>query len=578
MTALAERFNAPTQNLAAPSLFAADRSALAGWLESLPRTNLGQTTRSLYQAVVELNRVELTPAQRLPLLETLRTAIHQAADGLRRHYLNQPVALPEQPSKVALLAQQLSEHLATGYLLVALHALTQDRQTGFSHPQQAVATALHRAIAEHSHNLLIDCQLYRDTRPGCWRQLHQLAALAWEQQLERQAVADAHDGDSTIEAAYLRALLLGSANAHQLRQEDLDRAYRHLLVWSRQASLCGAGEGLFCIDPGSDAGPIYRELCTPGAGWLGLDTTALAQHLLEQQEQSGGDGELSWDLTAHLVHAWSAAGKRAFLRMAVEDEVEVCLGLATSHHFIAGEIDFQLLLSSGPAQLSMPKENPFLRQRSPATEQRSGGRDIWDAAYEPNAGLARMSLENIDFHIREHDKAKQERDKYRCHGAATVNVSPGGFCLKWPVNNAVQIRTGEIIGIRERSHQAWSVGVVRWVKLQQDGPRLGVELLSPAAAPYGARVVNTSGPQPEYQRVLVLPEIKQINQPATLIAPRLPFRVGQKVSLACRDQETRVQLTRRVSSSAAFSQFEFRRLGGASAASQDSFDSLWDNL
>lgn len=581
MTALTERFNAPPQDLSAPSRFPADRSALGNWLEMLPKNNLGQTVRSLYNAVAELNRVQLAPLQRLLLLEELRAAIHLASTGLRSHYLNQPIALPEHPAKVAQLVQQLSEHLATGYALAAAHAIEQGLLAD-AQSRVAIATALQRAIVEHSLNLLIDCQLYRAARPGCWRQLHVLAALAREHRLEQVAVPD-FIGDCSIESAYLRALLLGSANAHQMRQDSIERTYQQLLSWSRYASLCEPEAGLFCFDPLSDTGPIYRELCSPGPGWLGLNTAPLAEYLLEQAGLAGRSAveeDLSRDLTLHLVHAWSAAGKRVFLRMVMEDEIQVCVGLACTHHFVSGELDFKTLLGLGGSKKFLePAVNPFLRLQAPAIERRHGGKDVWGRPYAPSENLARLPLESIDYQIHEHDKARQDVGKYRYHTALTENVSPGGFCLKWPTDSAAQLRTGEIIGVRSRGQDSWNVGVVRWVRVREGGPRVGIELLSPAASAYGARVVRSKGPQGEYLRVLALPEISQLKKPPSLIMPRLPFRAGQKVSLVHRDQETRVQLTRRVSSSAAFSQFEFRRLGTAPARlMSDGFELLWENL
>src|SRR5690606_17065058 len=119
-----------------------------------------------------------------------------------------------------------------GYTLVASQTLENDKASGFSQPRQGIATALHRALVEHTCNLLRDLLLYRNPRRGTWHAIHQLAALAWEQQLEHTAVADPQAGDSTLEAVYRRALLLGSARTHQLRHYDLLKVFDRLLDWS----------------------------------------------------------------------------------------------------------------------------------------------------------------------------------------------------------------------------------------------------------------------------------------------------------------------------------------------------------
>jgi hypothetical protein len=595
---LLSRFSLPAQDRAAPTHFQANPVALTKWLETLPKTNLGQTTRSLFESLTELNRVELSPALRLQLLEVLRPVIYFAATGLRRHYLHQAIVLPEQAQKVTKLAHVLFQELAIGYTLVAVQTLQSERQSGFSQPQQGVATALHRALSDTTQNLLRDCQLYRVARRGCWHNLHQLAALAWEQQLERLAVADQQGGDSTLEAAYLRALLLGSANTFQLRQEDLAKLFSQLLDWSRLVSLCGVGEGLFAIDCDSDNGPIYQPHFHPTDGHtntLGLDTRALGEHLYQQRSNDDdiaiSERLLSNDLLAHLTLAWTTVSNRAFLRVDAHEPIELALGLTAAHHFISGEIDFALLLSKeGFIKLNRPSDNPFLRTDTPSRESRP--RDVWDSPFT-NTGLTQISVESIDFNIRKQHTATEhvkDKDKYRYHAVETVNISPGGFCLKWPPESATQVRIGEIVGIRERNHKNWSVGVIRWVRLQESGPQLGIELLSPTATPFGARPVQKAGPQGEFQRVLVLPELKQTGQPTTLITPRLPFRSGQKIVLMYRDKETRVQLGKRFATTAAFSQFEFRRLGNstptaqadpakkATPDSESGFDTLWDSL
>jgi hypothetical protein len=591
-SALTAKLHTPPQDLPAPTRFAADSEAAAGWLETLPKTNLGQSTRALYLAITELNRVLLTPAARLQLLETLRPAIHSATAGLRRHYLNQPILLPEQPRKVARLAHVLHEQLATGYVLVAVQAV-EEADGDSARLQPTLATAVHRGIVEHSQNLLRDCQLYRDPHPGCWHAIHQLALLARECAIESLPIADTECGDSSVIAAYLRALLLGSAKASQLRQEDLANVFRRLADWAGLARLSAPQQALLVVNPSGDDGPVYREFAAVDDGWLGLQTEALTQYLIRQCEQTeadDGNRALGGDLLAHLSHTWGSARKRAFLRREVNERIDVAVGLTAAHHFVAGT-DFRLLLSAdGHSKLAQQDDNPFLRAPTANAAQRPQ-RDVWDKPYQPRAGLALVPLETIDYHIREQhskDASEREREKFHLHSAAGVDISAGGLRIQWPADDPTQVRAGEIVGIREHHHKNWSLGVIRWLRLLESGPQLGIELLSPTVTAYGARVLHKDGPRGDYLRVLVLPQIKQTGQAATLIAPKLPFRAGQKVSLMYRDQETRIHLTRRIAATATFSQFEFNQLHGfgaddavaaeAAADTDGSFDISWNDL
>lgn len=600
-SALSAKFHLPPQDMDAPTLFAPSCDAVKAWLADLPKTNLGQSTRALFNAATELNRVRLTPALRLQLLDLLRAPIHTASQGLRRHYLNQPVQLPEQAQKVARLAHVLHEQLATGYILAAVQTLALGRQSGFSQPAQAIATAAHRAMVEHSQNLLRDYQLYRSPYPGCWATLHQLNKFAREQGVLHAAVADGQCGDCTLEAAYLRALLLGGSHPNQLRQDHLAKVFQQAVNWAAAVTFTAPEQALLAVNPDSDEGPCYRELAKTNANWLGFDTRRLARLLETQYEltetQPLGDQQLPPELLLQLAHTWSSTSSRGHVRMDVREPIEVALGMTAAHHFISGEIDFNLLLDlRGHSTLALQEDNVFLRPKPAAANPRNtpkgaDSHDVWSRPYEPKVGVMSVSLQILDFQMREqHQKAsnEKERDKFQSQKVERVNVSPGGLCITWPPHSTVQLRNGEIVGIRETSQKNWSIGVVRWVQLTEAGPRLGIELLSPTAVPYGARVIHKTGEPGEYQRVLVLPENKQINQPTTLLAPRLPFRVGQKVSLLRNSKETRVQLTRKIASTAAFNQFEFRRLSSpkteaepaaASTESRDSgFDSLWDSL
>ena len=95
------------------------------WLSGLPKANLGETARQLYQAIQELNRLRTTAQGRLQLLELLRPEIHMVCKALERYFVNQPIVLSEQPRKVASLCQALQNHLATGYKLISVELSSQ---------------------------------------------------------------------------------------------------------------------------------------------------------------------------------------------------------------------------------------------------------------------------------------------------------------------------------------------------------------------------------------------------------------------------------------------------------------------
>lgn len=131
------------------------------------------------------------------------------------------------------------------------------------------------------------------------------------------------------------------------------------------------------------------------------------------------------------------------------------------------------------------------------------------------------------------------------------------------------------------------LAVIRWVSHSEDEKTfVGLELLSPRATPYGARIQRKTGGATAPMRALLLPEIKLVGQSHTLITPRAGFRERQKVTLVGGGEEFYVQLLRQVSATGSFAQFDFRyikQLGEMlsednSPPVESVFDSLWNKL
>ena len=168
-----------------------------------------------------------------------------------------------------------------------------------------------------------------------------------------------------------------------------------------------------------------------------------------------------------------------------------------------------------------------------------------------------------------------------------VNVSPGGYGLEWPSDQLAKLSNGDLVGIRETKRANWSVGVVSWIQRNGDsGTQLGVKLLGSAVVPFAARPLNPKSDRAhspsDYSRALLLPAIKSIGQPASLITTQRTFREQQGLLLVQQGREWRVRLTRLILSTGAMSQseIEFLEKPGrpAGSAQGEAFSSLWGSI
>jgi hypothetical protein len=598
----------PSQDLSRLSLVSHQPKKLKEWIAALPMINVGETSRQVFQTLQEICRLNVDPAERFELLEILRSTVHTLNNALAKHYLNQSVMLPERATKVATLAQAMQSHLANGYKLVALdvQAKLEHHKRDIELPKLA-AQATHRAITELTGNLLRSTQLYLNTPPRLWLELHALYLLAVElQQSSALKVSDSaehpHSEKSTITDAYVRALLLATCKPNKLRQGEIAQVYQMSEIWAPLVTLkeLSNNSELFVFDLAKDAPPTYRSLAqaSEASHVRAIDPALLVERLntLKQTAQSTtpmarGEAALTLALLQHLIQAWSELSERSFSRTTHDGVLKASLGLTPTHYFLSGRRDFEIMMQGDQARFMITDaDNPFLKAK-PISVQRPDdrtGKDVWSMAFG-NVETESKEKER-EFNLKFQEAAPDAAPRYDTYDCQIVNISPGGYCIEWSGEVPTNVRAGEILGLHEESGQSsWSIGVIRWVKqLPGHGAQLGIEILAPKAKPCGARVIKKTGDATEYMRTLLLPELKAINRPATLITPALTFRPGYKVLLNLDGEEVKAHLTQQVSATSSFCQFEFqlvRRpqenapgIPRVDDTPDDDFDSIWASL
>ncbi|MBS7662231.1 molecular chaperone [Pseudomonas lalucatii] len=597
------RLRVPTPNKQSLSFCDAQPRELKRWIADLPKANIGETARQLYQALVELNQLQTATSTRLQLLELLRPEVYFVCKHLERHFLNQAIVLDERPRKVANLCQALQNHLAVGYKLVVAQLAPLSSRELAPH----LALALQRATHSLCAALIRTSQLYCPVPEGLWLELHQFYQIARERSLQQLVIRDPlarHTRGLSIEQGYLVALLLGCARCNQMRQNSIARLAEALEPWSALVRLQpgDAPSSLFAAAPQQDGPPRYASLFQSQElhQTLGLDPSplvdALKEYLLLRPEELAGarltvpEG-FSRDMLQHLAAAWGDISERTFQRTQGQGSLTLCIGMSALHFFLAGGQPFDQLLR-------LPSSG-----RSAVFKPGSGAPDVWTKAFD--AQQSGNWEQNLPFEEIEYSKPGAQAGRggpassaeasanYPTFALPIVNHSPGGYCLSWPKEVPSQLQAGELLGIQDAPEQSWSIAVVRWIRqVRGGGTQMGIELIAPHAQACGLQLVRKAEPHSHYLRALLLPEIAAISRPATLVTPRLPFQEGNKVLINLGGTERRAVLGRRQTSSGSFSQFEYHGLdqpgdtrGKPVTASQsraadggEDFDSLWKSL
>ncbi len=584
----------PTPSKQQLSFCNASARDLAAWIAALPKANIGESARQLYQALVELNQVQLDAELRLQLLELLRPEVDFICRGLEKYFTNQPIVLGERARKVANLCQALQSNLATGYKL----SIRGEAQTRGKVRPALMATALQRASMALYLQIERACQLYCPISEGLWFELHQLYRIAVDYGLQLQAVPVHSKARQTtdLQRTYTAALLLGCARTNQLRQSGIARLAEVLPQWSHLVRLQPptAATSLFLIAPQQDAPPRYHSLfpAEQRSGLIGLDThplvDAISHYLLLPQEDASqariaiSEG-FSHDLLQHLVSAWGDIAERTFSRASVAGELTLCIGMSALHYYLAGHKTFHetLKLEQRPSSASFTPGTPG---------------DVWSNAFDaqPVDWEEGLHLQDIQYTPSGSEAEQAEAlEHFPTHSVNLVNQSAGGYCLSWPGEVPPHLHTGELVGIEDRDRRAWGVALVRWIRqVRGGGTQMGVELIAPSAQPCGLKLLRKNEQDSHYLRALQLPAISAISRPASLITARLPFQQGHKVMINLQGHETRALLNHRLASTGCINQFSYHELDDPAGiqgkpvtalkdrvpGGEEDFDSLWHTL
>jgi hypothetical protein len=575
------QLRAPTPSQPRLSFCEATPRDLKRWIAGLPKANIGETARQLYQGLGELNQL-LTPSDnRLHLLELLRPEVYFVCQHLERHFLHQAIMLDERSRKISNLCQALQSHLAIGYKQIVLRIAPK-----YSKDRAALlGLALQRAAHALKGQLVRATQLYSPPPEHLWFELHQLYRTACQLQLQQRRVHDdlaSLTTELSLEQTYIAALLLGSARCNQLRQNQIARLAEVLEPWSALLKLHPGtpDDGLFAISAELDIGPRYRSMfrSEQRAGLLGFDpqplVNTLEAHLLHQDTSKPlpVPTGLSFDTLQHLHATWGEAAERSFQRTVGQGNLTVCVGMSALHFYLGGERSFSDML-----------KHPGARAANFSHAVVQGEKDSWSQAFDaaPQNNEQFLPYEEIQYdHLGEDESSADAAPHYPTYALPVINHSPGGYCLGWPKEVPAELQAGEMLGIQDSVSLGWSIAVIRWIRqVRGGGTQMGIELVAPHAQPCGLQLVRSRDDHSQYLRGLLLPEISAIDVPATLLAPRLPFQEGSKVLINTHGEEHRAGLDRRVASTHSFNQFAYRSLEAAqNGGSEEDFDSLWKSL
>jgi len=557
---------------------------LAVWIDALPRANLGETAKQIFTLLHKTNRVVYPYQDRIRFLETLREPLEYVTSSMKKHFIGISLPLPDKSQKIAAITKELYSSMATGYK-IALEDMLSNNLMIFDKKPLAMLT--HRSITYIGQNFLTAYQSYSPFSDKYWAELHKLYSFAEKRKILKHKIRDdqhVYVEKTTVTTEYARILLLSLASPYHLRQGECGKVYSVLERWLthpiiRPLNSNDKDSDKFIDNLAQAHAPSALSLAINKGDIIDvsllriIDTHKIAEKLEYELKNSKDVGastitsldiirpDLSHDLLQRLLIAWDMASKRHFPRTNKNEQIKITIGLSAAHQFItqkAQAMDDDKYINKYNHRAHFESTEIKLNPKDPGSAE-----DVWGLIY-PSAltGLEPLVEQEISFSNHLHvqtEAVKTESKQYQTDNWLVINESAKGLMInnKDEFNNKAQV--GELISIRRQMNghkERWSIGVIRWLKFNQDKSlQMGIETLNPNGAAVGIRAIST--PNAPLQRTLMLPELKNLKQPACLITSPAPWREGHKITINILGKEIPATLTKLVQNTGLFSQFQF---------------------
>jgi hypothetical protein len=565
--------NIPALGKAGKCQFKTGAAAVRQWVDDLPLINIGASVEQLEFALDEINKTDVQATERHATLELLNTPVMHITGALVKSYLGKQFPLKTRDLDNAAKATALRNRMAISYkILVAAMEKQPDSSTGLT-------IAIHHAMRHLSEILIGSYQIYVPYPDGIWKDLHTLYAIAEQHGLLQQQVEDitlSTPGRSTVEDIYKQILLLSLACPYRLRQNEISDVYILLSQWAPYSKLIRVPDetsgGFFTWNLEADHAPAYlttRNREDRNTHWRNLNTSEMSKPVrsaLEARQQSTQrySDHLEERILQRLMLSWGVMPKRQFTRRQQDASIQLVVGLNAIHNVISDPEPERPDTTQAETEVIRDREylqDPtFERPTSISVNARRNGHrqdsttfgqlpDQWQnnplrGAYKASRPAA--EAENaIPLHV--------ENWKMQ-------DMSAGGYCLLWDSEETSSAQVGELVAIKSSydSNDNWHLGVIRWMKFTRErGLGLGVQMMSPGAHAIWARVCNDKVGRADRMQGILLPDIKGLNQQATLLLPSLPFRTGYLSWLTRGDKEEQVKLTAQLEDTGSFAQYHF---------------------
>lgn len=527
--------------------------SLNEWISNLSIMQLGDTSKALFAALLELSELECSETLRFDLVQILHPTIENVLGSLEKNFFNQGVISSDRNEHIIELAMLLRCYFAAIYINIVRRSSDQLDNQKFSifalnqkkNLQTARTLATFQALQQLTQLLYQQHMLYSEPVAGQWLISHQLyeAALThkYHQTNLEQIQGSKPNSLSNISQAYAQLILMDIFNTNQIRQSEIQALFQCSFDWAKMVQILSKETDLtkYVVDTSKDHPPIYNKKQSSGFNPnVFISTNTLLDHVtatLHKNAEYISKNEkiyLTPALKFHVQTILGTTAERRHERYEYSAQLHICFGLLTAHFYLskAKNFDETLLLEH---HFNLQNESRFMSS--------------WDKKLSENneeSSIQRLSRES---------KVVYQSD--------ILDISVNGYRIKWSGEAPKNLRTGEYILVKETSHGHWRGGVIRWLKQSTEKSlELGLEVLAQEIFPCAVHI-QADRHVSNYHPALLLKNQNLDETKTTLILPGSQiFREQQGIYLRLGKEEVKVYLLNAQLITQSFVQFDFELL------------------
>lgn len=525
--------------------------SLNEWISTLAIMQLGDTSRALFSALLELSELECSETLRFDLIQTLHPTIENVLGSLEKNFFNQGVITSDRNEHIIELAMLLRCYFAAIYINIVRRSSDQLEHQKFSffalnqkkNLQTARTLATFQALQQLTQLLYQQHMLYSEPVAGQWLIAHQLydAAVTHKYHLTTLEQPAGKPSLNNVAQAYAQLILMDIFNTNQIRQSEIQALFQCSFDWAKMLQLLPKETELtkYVVDTSKDHPPIYNKKQSSGFNPnIFISTNSLLDHVtatLHKNAEYISKNEkiyLTPALKFHVQTILGTTAERRHERYEYSAQLHICFGLLTAHFYLSKAKNFAetLQLEHG---YGLQSESRFLSS--------------WDK---------KESSDNQESSIQ-----RLSRESKAVYQADILDISVNGYRIKWTTEAPKNLRTGEYILVKETSHGHWRGGVIRWLKQSSEKSlELGLEVLAQDIFPCAVRIQSDRHVS-NYHPALILKNQNLDETKTTIILPGSQiFREQQAVHLRLGKEEVKVYLLTAQLITQSFVQFDFELL------------------